>query len=297
MQVHESPWSGPTGVVSVATAAYDGYDLERILESLARVGARHVDLSEPIAFSARVGERWYSKPSATAFSSTLARYGLQCHALSAHLDLLDLGQRAEFTRRLEFAHRVGAGVVNVLAGPRRRERDAVEALRWAAARASELGLRLGVGNPADGSESLFNVAADGPRLLEQIGFAGVGLTYDVGNTLSHRPAVDPVADALAALPYCVHVHVKDVHHQPTGLFHAALGQGCLKPGALVRAARHRGVSMSVDLPLRQHRLHDGMLGRSRYRVALQDIEAAVAASLRWLDACSASANQAEPCWA
>lgn len=297
MRVHASRWPGPTSVISVATAAYDGYDLERILESLARVGSRHVELSEPIAYSARTGESWYSKPSAAAFSTMLARHGLKCHALSAHLDLLDLGQRVEFTRRLEFAHRVGARLVNVLAGPQSREGEAIEALRWAAARAGELGLRIGVENPADGRESLFNVAADAPRLMELIGAASVGLTYDVGSTLSHRPTVDPVRDALAALPYCVHVHVKDFHRQSSGLFHAALGEGFLQPGALVRAARRQGISVSIELPLRQHRLLDGMLGRSRYRVALRDIEVAVAASLRWLDECSAPTSCVEPCCA
>lgn len=282
-----------TGLVSVSTAPYDGYDLERTLESIARIGAGHLELSEPIGYRARVHESWYSPQSAAIFAAALKCHGLQCHAVSAHLDLLEAGERREFAQRLDFAQRVGAEVVNVFAGPKRREREAIEALRWAAGLASEFGLMIGLENSADGGESLLNLAADAPRLLEQIGCECVGLTYDLGNTLTHRPAVDPVSDALVALPYCVHLHMKGLRQEPEGLFYAALGEGCLDPAELVRAAMRRGVSMAIELPLRQHRQPDGGVGRSRYRVALRDIEVAVATSLRWIHSCSVTASLVE----
>ncbi len=282
-----------TALISVATAPYDGYEPERMFESLARVGVTHVDLSDPIGYSERLDEKRYSPSSASIFAATLERHGLKCYAVSAHLNLLVASERAELERRLNFAARIGARVVNTSAGDRHREREAVVALRWAAGLAAELGLKIGLENPADGRDSLFNVAADAPHLLDRIGSASVGLTYDVGNTVSHRPGIDPVDDALAALPHCIHVHVKDLNRQPAGWFYAAIGTGYLDLADLVRAATRRKIPISIELPLRQYRLLDGMLGRSRYRVALRDIETIVATSLQWLKDCASSAGLVE----
>jgi sugar phosphate isomerase/epimerase len=62
---------------------------------------------------------------------------------------------------------------------------------------------IGLENPGNGEDNLFNLAEDGLRLLEQIGSPHVRLNYDAGNTVSHRPGqVDPAKDALVALPGC-----------------------------------------------------------------------------------------------
>lgn len=282
-----------TPIISVATAPYDGYEIDRMFESLARIGVTHVALSDPAGYRQRLDEARYSPECARTFAAALERHGLKCHAVSAHLNLLAAPERKEFARRLDFASRVGARVVNTFAGARERELDAVDALRRAADLASERGLKLGLENAADGRESLLNVAGDAPRLLDRIGSTAVGLTYDVGNALAHRPQMDVVADAMAALPYCVQVHLKDVSRLPEGWIPVALGTGLLNLKELVCGATRGGIPMSIELPLRQSQLPDGVRGRSRYRVALRDIETAVATSLHWLKHCASASRFAE----
>ena len=58
---------------------------------------------------------------------------------------------------------------------------------------------IGLENPGNGEDNLFNLAEDRLRLLEQIGSPYVRLNYDAGNTVSHRPGqVDPAKDALVS---------------------------------------------------------------------------------------------------
>jgi sugar phosphate isomerase/epimerase len=76
-------------------------------------------------------------------------------------------------------------------------------IRILAAHAERLEMIIGLENPGNGEDNLFNLAEDGLRLLEQLGSPHVRLNYDAGNTVSHRPGqVDPAKDALVALPGC-----------------------------------------------------------------------------------------------
>jgi len=270
--------------IAVSTVAYDGYGLARACESLARLGATHVEPAFLGAFDRNGIAPDFSQAGAAATASMIAGSGLACQAMTMTFDLGALRAAPAMLRRMEFAWRAGARVVNVLAPPRRRERAFLANIEEIVRQAGSLGVRLGLENPGDGIASVMDAAADAASLVERFGSDSLGVNYDLGNRATHAPDQDPVQDAVEALPHCINVHLKDLRRTPQGCFFTAIGQGQIDCGALLDAiqARRSAPPVTIELPLRLHRRPDATLSRARYRAPLADIEAAIDVSLRYV---------------
>jgi sugar phosphate isomerase/epimerase len=268
--------------LSVSAAPYDGYPLDRMLESLARVGATHVEPVYVAGYTERFDESVFAEGKAAEYEAALHRHGIRCHAVSAHMDLGRSDAVEAFKRRMGFARHLGARVVNTFTTSRQRGKQFYANVEQLARHAEALDMRIGLENPGDGTDHLLNVAGDAPEMLSRIGSARVGLNYDLGNTVSHRPGLDPAQDALQALPCCVHMHLKDVRSHCEGWFFTPLGQGEVDLGTLLRTVGDTDIPVSIEIPMRLHRRPDAKPGRARYRVPLADIENTLQASLRYV---------------
>ncbi|NDY92908.1 sugar phosphate isomerase/epimerase [Ideonella sp. TBM-1] len=288
--------SSAARTVSISGAPFDGYPAPHMLESLARIGATHVEPAYIVGYTEPFDESAFTEARAVEYARWLADAGIQCHAMSSHIDLGRPDALTVFAGRMAFAARIGAKVINTNAAARSNAARFHQNIQQLARLAEELGLVIGLENPGDGSDNLLNVAADGPGLLQRIGHPHVGLNYDAGNTISHRPGVDTVADALAALPLCVHTHIKDVRRTPQGYFFTGLGEGEIGCDRIVQAlaATPASLHLSIEIPMRLHRGPDAQPSRSAWRVPLADIEARLAEALafvhRHLDPGSAAAT-------
>lgn len=270
--------------ISISGAPYDGYPAPHMLESLARIGATHVEPAYIVGYTEPFDESAFTDARAVEYARWLAEAGIQCHAMSSHIDLGRPDALTVFAGRMAFAARIGAKVINTNAAARANEARFHQNIQQLARLAEELGLVIGLENPGDGSDNLLNTAADGPGLLQRIGHPHVGLNYDAGNTISHRPGVDMAADALAALPLCVHTHIKDVRRTPQGYFFTGLGEGEIGCDRIVQAlaATPAALNLSIEIPMRLHRGPDAQPSRSAWRVPLADIEARLAAALAFV---------------
>jgi sugar phosphate isomerase/epimerase len=270
--------------ISVSTVAYDGYGLARACESLARLGATHVEPAFVASFDSKGIAPDFSQADAATTASVIAESGLACQAMTMTFDLGALRAAPAMLKRMEFARRAGARVVNVLAPPRRRERAFLANIEEIVRQAGSLGVRLGLENPGDGIASVMDAAADAASLVERFGSDGVGVNFDLGNRATHAPDRDPVRDAVEALPHCINVHLKDLRRTSQGWFFAAIGQGEIDCAGLLEAIRARASPppVTIELPLRLHRRPDATLSRARYRAPLADIEAAIDVSLRYV---------------
>ena len=268
--------------ISVSTAPYDGYSRDRMLESMVRIGATHVEPAYVIGYTESFDESAFLPARAAEYASALSQHGLRCYAVSAHMDLGRIDAAEIFKGRMDFARCLGAQVVNTFTANRRREKQFYANMEQIVRHAESLDMVIGLENQNDGSDSFLNVANDGAELLARIGSPRVGLNYDLGNTASHRPDVNPAQDAMVALPRCIHVHVKDVHRSNDGWFYTAIGQGDLDCTRILRGIAMQGVPMSIELPLRLHRQPNARPGRARFRVPLADIEEIVESSLQFV---------------
>ena len=274
-------------VISISAAPYDGYEFPAMLESMAACGVDYVEPAFIVGYTEPFDEGSFTDAQARRHLSWLEASGLRCHAFSSHIDLGRDDAVAVFTRRMAFAHALGAKVINTNAALRARTGAFLANVEVLARRAEAMDLVIGLENPGNGEDNLINSAADGIGLIAQLGTPWVRLNYDPGNTASHRPGeVDAVADAIMALPACAHLHVKDVVRDASGWSFVPPGQGEIDYDAIMDAVTNRaGLSLAVELPLRLRRAPGAQPVRSREKVALAVVEANVRACLaftsRW----------------
>ncbi len=270
-------------IVSVSAAPYDGYPLPRVLESLAACGATYVEPAFIVGYTEPFDETAFSAAQALQTAAWLRESGLKCHAFSSHIDLGRPDALDVFRGRMDFARALGARVINTNAAARSNEKRFFTNIEQLARHAEKLDLWIGLENPGDGSDNLLNTAADAAVLLARIGSPRIGLNYDAGNTASHRPVVDACADALAAMPLCVHTHVKDVRKSADGYFFTPLGEGDVGCARIVEAIAATQLDLSIEMPMRLHRGPDAKPSRNAYRVPIGDIEERLKAALAFVE--------------
>ena len=269
-------------IVSISGAPFDGYPFPRMLESLASIGVTHVEPAFIVGYTEPFDESAFSPAQAAQYAAWLKDAGIACHAFSSHIDLGRPDALDVFRGRMDFARAIGARVINTNAAARSNERRFYANIAELAAHAEQLGLWIGLENPGDGSDNLLNTAADAAALLARIDHPRIGLNYDAGNTISHRPGVDPTADALAAMPYCVHTHVKDVRVSADGYFFTPLGEGQVGCAKILEAIARTDLDLSIEIPMRLHRGPDAKPSRAVYRAPLGDIETTLKAALQFV---------------
>lgn len=269
-------------IISVSGAPYDGHSVPEMLASLARCGATHVEPAFIVGYTEPFDESSFSNEQIALWRGWLADAGIACDAMSSHIDLGRDDAVKVFLGRMDFARALGARIINTNAAASRLRKRFFSNIEVLARHAEDIGLRIGLENPGDGSDNLLNTAADGPALLADIGHPMVGLNYDAGNTISHRPGVVPADDALAALPLCQHTHIKDVRASKEGYFFTPLGQGQIDCARILRAVAATDLNLSIEIPLRLHRQANAQPSRAPYRVPLNDIEAVIKPALAFV---------------
>lgn len=261
-------------IVSISSAPYDGYEFPAALDSIASCGATHVEPAFIVGYTEPFDEEAFNEKNTRQYAAWLKQSGLACFAFSSHIDLGQPGADRIFTRRMDFAGALGAKVINTNAAVRAYEASFFRNIETLAAHAERLGMIIALENPGNGEDNLFNVARDGLDLVERIGSPYVRLNYDAGNTVSHRPGrVDPAQDALAAMPACAHVHIKDVQTRPEGYFFVPLGEGDVGCATILNAMRSReDLNLAIEVPLRLHRDPAAQPVRRSSRVDSSEIE-------------------------
>jgi sugar phosphate isomerase/epimerase len=273
----------PERIVSISAAPYDGYEFPRVLESLAAIGATHVEPAFIVGYTEPFDESAFLPAEAVRHAAWLKEYGIRCHAFSSHIDLGRADAVEVFLRRMDFARALGARVINTNAARRSWGERFFENIVPLARHAERLDMWIGLENPGDGSDNLLNTAADAGALLARVDHPRVGLNYDAGNTISHRPGVEPAGDALAAMRHCVHTHVKDVRADADGFFFVPLGDGAVGCARIVDAIAKTDLDVSIEIPLRLHRRPDAQPNRAPYRVPVQTIESVLSAALAFVN--------------
>lgn len=90
-------------IISASGAPYDGYGREEMLESIARIGFRHVEPAFIVGYTEPFDESAFLPAEMASWRRSLSDAGLGCHAMSSHIDL-GLDDSVEiFTGRMAFA--------------------------------------------------------------------------------------------------------------------------------------------------------------------------------------------------
>lgn len=274
-------------ILSVSAAPYDGYAFPEVLDSLASCGVSHVEPAFIVGYTEPFNEDAFSPERARQYVEWLKASGLGCYAFSSHIDLGRPDAVEVFSRRMDFVAGVGATVINTNASARQDSARFFRNIEALIPYAEQLDLVICLENLGDGSDNLLSTAQDGIELIQRIGSPRVRLNYDAANTASHRPedgfdGVNPADDAILALPYCGHVHIKDIRISPEGYFFKPIGEGDIGCGRILAALAATALNLSIELPLRLHRGPDALPRRRPQPVPRAEIESAVRASLAFV---------------
>ena len=274
-------------IISFSGAPYDGYAFPAILDSLASCGVTHIEPAFIVGYTGVFDESAFTPAQARQTIAWLETSGLRCFAFSSHIDLGREDAVDVFKGRMDFAAALGAKVINTTAATRAWSERFFRNIELIVRHAEQLDLVIGLENPGDGSDNLINTAADGIALLDKLGYPNLRLNYDAANTVSHRPpgkpgGVIPADDALLAMPYCGHVHIKDALATPEGYFFTPLGEGNIDCARIVQAVAKTDINLSVELPLRLHRLPNAQPKRRDEPLPLAEIETVIRSSLSFV---------------
>jgi sugar phosphate isomerase/epimerase len=271
-------------IISISAAPYDGFEFPAMLDSIASCGAQYVEPAFIVGYTEPFDESSFRLSNLPKYTPWLKQSGLQCFAFSSHIDLGKSDSDEIFARRMDFARELGVKVINTNAAHRTNADGFFRNIQLLAAHAQRLEMIIGLENPGNGEDNLFNLAEDGLRLLEQIGSPHVQLNYDAGNTVSHRPGqVDPAQDALVALPGCGHVHIKDVQTRTDGYYFVPIGDGDVDCSMILQSIKDRpDLNLAIEIPLRFHRNSAGQPCRNNSPVKISEIESVLRKSLDYV---------------
>src|ERR1700730_4636693 len=268
-------------IISISAAPYDGNAFPATLDSIASCGAQYVEPAFIVGYTEPFDESSFRLSNVPQYTNWLKQSGLQCYAFSAHMDLGKSDSDTVFARRMDFARALGAKVINTNAANLINAEGFFRNIRVLATYAERLDMIIGLENPGNGEDNLFNLALDGLTLLERINSPHVQLNYDAGNTVSHRPGqADPAKDALVALPGCRHIHLKDVEAQADGYYFVPIGQGDVDCAGILQGLKSRpDLNLAIEVPLRFHRDLTAQPRRNSARAEIFKIESALRQSL------------------
>ncbi|HSB81508.1 MAG TPA: sugar phosphate isomerase/epimerase [Candidatus Methylomirabilis sp.] len=237
-------------IISVSSMAFDGYSLEQALDELAALGVRFVEPASVDRVFQHLVEADFCEVRAAWLRDEMARRSLSCLSLSAHVDLTQTDSTDRFLRRLEFAHAIGARIVNTIAGPAGNLKGFQATIPAIAKRAADLGIVVALENHGD----LVDRGRQIVEFVQAVGSPAIRANYDTGNAWYYaRGGLNPVEELAEVAPVVAHVHLKAPRMDDGMMRWVALGEGVLDLPAVGRVLREHlpGVPVSIELSLRQ----------------------------------------------
>jgi sugar phosphate isomerase/epimerase len=268
-------------IISVSSMAFDGYPLETALDELAGLGVQYVEPASVDKVFQHLVEEDFCDARAAWLKDQMAGRALSCVSLSAHMDLSRPDSLDRFRRRLEFAHAIGARIVNSIAGPTSGLDGFRGNIPAIGRRAADLGLTLALENHGD-------LVDRGHQIVEfigEIGIPAVRVNYDTGNAWYYaKGELDPAAELAEVAPVVAHVHLKTPRVEEGVMRWVALGEGVLNLPAVGRILRDRlpTTPVSIELSLRQRSRDFEPRWRTPDFPSLPEIRGIVMRSLRAL---------------
>lgn len=268
-------------VISVSTMAFDGYSLETALDELAGLGVRYVEPASVDKVFQHLVEEDFCDARAAWLKDQMAGRGLSCVSLSAHMDLSRPDSVDRFRRRLEFAHAMGARIVNTIAGPMAALEGFRANIPAIGGRAAELGLTLALENHGD----LMDRGQQIVEFIRGVDIPAVRANYDTGNAWYYsKGAINPVVELEQIASVIAHVHLKTPKIMDGLLHWVALGEGELDLAGAGRILRDRlpGIPVSFELSPRQRSRDFEPRWRAPEVPSLQEIRGIIDRSLKAL---------------
>ena len=209
-------------IVSLGTNLCKGYSFEKALDIVKKSGFTYVEPSSIINMCEHVRPEEMTAEYASKVKAMLAEKGLKCYALSGHVDLTEEKQFHDFLKKIAFAGRIGAKMINTNSGPLQKLDIFYKNMKEIIKEAEKWDVVIGLESHGD----IVSTAKDSVEIFKYFHHPLVRLNYDTGNTLFYSGGkVKVEEDIKYGFEYLAHLHLKDIRIRGKDAAYVPIGAG------------------------------------------------------------------------
>lgn len=244
--------------LSLGTNLFKGYTLEEALDLTKESGFTEVELSSIINMCEHVDPKQMDAEYAAWVKELLDARGMHCYAVSGHVDLTIPEQLEDFLKKIEFAGRIGAKMINTNSGPKERINVFYQNMPKIIAQAEKWNVIIGLESHGD----IVHTAKESAPIFKRFDHPLVRFNYDTGNTLFYCGGnIKVEEDILYGLEYLSYVHLKDITIHGNAVAYCPIGDGDVDFPAFFSSLKQLGHTIPCGLEIPVH--VEGVLGDIR----------------------------------
>jgi len=269
-------------IISVSTITYDGYDLETTLKNISGIGQKYVeldaieDLSEHIK-STNLQDSVFEKK----VNDMMGQFNLASIAFSGHTDLSKEEAVSAFEKKMRFAKKIGARIVNTFSGPVQRTDSFYRNIKRIEKLAKSMDLVVALETHGDIISDKSSI-----DVIEKINSENVKINYDFVNTFhAAKGEIDLEDDFKSVLPCVEYLHIKDTVLKEDKWHATEVGKGIIDYERIFKMLKksHRMIPMSIELPLRlEIKKETGIAQKSKSLLGIDQINWIVSNSISYV---------------
>lgn len=207
---------------SLGTNLCQGYSLEQALDIVGETGFEYAELSSIYGMCEHIDPALITPEYAEQVKNLLEQKGLRCHAVSGHVDPTIEEQCEMLLKKIEFAGRIGAKIVNTNAGSRDRMDEFYKNMKRLIEMAERWNVVIGLESHGD----IVHTAQESLPIFKHFNHPLVRLNYDTGNTYFYcRGDIAIEEDIKYSEEFLAHLHLKDTIIRGESVQYVAIGDG------------------------------------------------------------------------
>jgi sugar phosphate isomerase/epimerase len=266
---------------SLGTNLCMAYSLGEALDIVKEGGFNYAELSSIIHMCEHVEPALMVPEYAVIIKNLLDSKGMKCYAVSGHVDPTYDDQCDMLIKKMEFAGRLGAKIVNTNAGTKARIDDFWKNLKKLIPVAEQWNIIIGFESHGD----IVNTAQDSISIFKKINHPLVRLNYDTGNTYFYcNGKIKVEEDIKYGEEYLAHIHLKDITIRDNKVAYVPIGDGDVNFPPIIEWLKSLGRSIPCGLEIPVH--VKGVLGSIKptgVPMPKQDILSVVSRSVNYIN--------------
>jgi len=267
--------------LSLGTNLCMGYSLGEALDILKENSFTYAELSSIIRMCEHVEPALMVPEYAVIIKDLLDSKGMSCYAVAGHVDPTYDDQCDMLVRKLEFAGRIGAKIVNTNAGSTGRVDEFWRNLKKLIPVAEKWNVIIGFESHGD----IVHTAQESVAIFKKINHPLVRFNYDTGNTYFYcNGSIRIEEDIKYGAEFMTYLHLKDISFGNNKVEYVPIGDGDINFPKIFEWLKSLGreIPCSFEIPVHVKGV-PGNIRPTGVALSRADIQAAVSRSITYVN--------------
>jgi len=208
--------------LSLVSNLFKGYTLSEAMDLTVEAGFTHIEPASILNMCEHFTADELDEEFAAEFIEKLHEKKLSCHAVSGHVDLTDDKQCDDFLKKIEFAGRIGANIINTNSGPVKYKDIFFKKMNKVISEAERWNVIIGLESHGD----IISSAKESVYIFKHFNHPLVRFNYDTGNTYFYSNGTIQIEEDIKyGMEYMSYLHLKDIRIRDKKVEYRALGEG------------------------------------------------------------------------